>query len=187
MPTLVRRPRSSRTTAYDRRPVSRFLSDAAHDGNFWATTAQIQVALLLAIILEGREARDAFQRGQIRARTRALRKANEAADRWAAEIGGYRDPDDPDELPSLVVPHVLDDETQTVGGIVLMAAFAVPGLAIGIVVSLIALSPVGYAGAVPMTIALVWTALTMLMALVVLTIALLSRLGLELLPQHQRR
>src|SRR3954451_4209103 len=117
-----------------------FFEDVARDVTFWATMASVQVALVIAVVLEGRTAREDFDRTEFK----RARSSEDAWKRYAESLEGGA-PASGDAPPSLVRPLTTPDQGGRAAR-VFVSVGALVALAVGTVLSVLQLSPLPYVG-----------------------------------------
>jgi hypothetical protein len=142
--------------------------------------ATVQAALMIALVVEGRTALEQFEavEQQLFEAMDQQAEGNEERFRklqqdWRLKLPLARPPI---EAPSLVVPKPVDQRQPARLRLVVAAALALPVLAGGLASSLLAMSPIGYLGAVPIALGGLLSTLSILLAIYVLVVLSVLRI-----------
>ena len=133
-----------------------FFHVLGHDETFWICVASVQASLMIALVVEGRTALEQFEVAEQRLDEEMHNQAEINEERlaklrqdWRLKLPFARPTV---SAPSLVVPRGQDPAQPERRRRIVATALALPVLAIGVVSSLLAMSPIPYVGAIPVAI-----------------------------------
>lgn len=157
-----------------------FLHTLGHDEGFWVGMAAVQAALMIALVVEGGTVREAWHAAEERLDVDLDERATQAEAAWAKQAQDERTGIAPlgegGSAPPLVLPRANDPNQAERAGRVLVAILAIPLLAVGLVCSLFAMSPIGYPGAILMVFGAMTSSASTLFAVWALTLLAVRRL-----------
>lgn len=161
-------------------PTVSFFHSLGRDETFWVGIASVQAALTIALVVEGRTALEQFEAAEQRLDEEMHKQAEHNAERlrkleqdWRLKLPFARPTL---TAPSLVVPRATDPAQPERRKRIAAAALALPFLAVGLVSSLLGMSPIPYVGAIPVAIAGLVATVSILLALWMLVVLSVLRI-----------
>jgi hypothetical protein len=131
------------------------LRELAEDETFWVTLAGASTALVIALVVEARDARDNLDRLVLkasRAKREAVMRSHEEIEAWLQRYNGWLDSggNPPGGIPA-ALPIPSDDpkaaeNADTEAGRILVLVLALWSLGFSLIGSLVASLPIGYPG-----------------------------------------
>jgi hypothetical protein len=154
-----------------------FLHTLGHDETFWAGLAAVQAALMIALVVEGSNARREWEASE-RALDADLARRGEAAEEHNRKIQqDERSEIAPTGRRELVVARNQDPNQDERAGRITMALAVVPALGMGLLASLFAMSPIAYPGGLVVALGAAWSAAVTVGAVLVLAAMATRRLS----------
>jgi hypothetical protein len=154
-----------------------FLHTLACDETFWAGLSAVQAALMIALVVEGSNARREWEDAE-RALDADLARRGQPAEEHNRKL----QQDERNEIaqsrrPSLVVARKEDPNQDERAGRITMALAVVPVLGMGLLTSLLAMSPIAYPGGFVFAVGAAWSATVTVGAVLVLAAMATRRLS----------
>jgi hypothetical protein len=154
-----------------------FLHTLGSDESFWAGLSAVQAALMIALVVEGSNARGQWEDAERELDADLARRGQAAEEHNRKLQQDERMGIAPSARPEFVVPRKQDPNQDERAGRITMALLVIPVLGTGLLTSLLATSPIAYPGGPVFAVGAAWSAMVTAWAVLVLAAMATRRLS----------